>query len=339
MSERIATTPGVYPLPEWTKDDLADKKGHQKHDLLDGSEGEEIESIYDEARAEVIDTQQSAGLDRIVEGQLRWDDILAHPLTIHEHVDTGSLRRYYDNNNFYREPIVTDELDFNGDLADDLEAAAELTDDLQAVVPGPYSLFDLATDEHYGDADAFLGAIGEYVAGEVEAFPDAVETLFILDPSLATTPPSDEDGLDERAAHAIDAVVDAAGTDVETVLYPYWGSLTEKVHAHVLDTDIDALGYDFVTERADNLYNINEYGTTDDIALGLIDSQNTLVESADTIEERIDWFLDQTAPTIDFERLYVTPNAELFYLPISTFEEKLTTLQTAVDQTTEVTAQ
>ncbi|MDY6817115.1 MAG: 5-methyltetrahydropteroyltriglutamate--homocysteine methyltransferase [Halobacteriales archaeon] len=338
MPERVATTPGVYPLPEWAKDDLADLKGHQKHDLLDGSEGEEITSVYDEARAEVIEIQQSAGLDRIVEGQLRWDDLLAHPLTIHDNVETGSLMRYYDNNNFYREPIVEGELDFNGDLANDLKAAAELTDDLQAVIPGPYSLFDLATDKYYGDEAAFLDAIGDFLADEVDAFPDAVETLFILDPSLVTTPPSDEDGLDERAADAIDTVVDAVGADVDTVLHPYWGSLTEKVHAHVLDTDIDALGYDFVTERADNLYNINEYGTTDDVALGLIDGQNTLVESPDTIEERIDWFLEQTAPTIDFDRVYVTSNTELFYLPISTFEAKLEALQTAIDQTTEVTA-
>ncbi len=32
--------------------------------------------------------------------------MLAHPLTVHENVETGGIVRYYDNNNFYREPDV-----------------------------------------------------------------------------------------------------------------------------------------------------------------------------------------------------------------------------------------
>jgi 5-methyltetrahydropteroyltriglutamate--homocysteine methyltransferase len=323
MTEFVATTPGVFPLPDWAKDQLGSLKGHQKEDLVDGDEGEAITSVYEEARAAVADWQATAGLDRIGEGQLRWDDMLAHPLCVHDAVETRGIVRYYDNNNFYREPVVTGELTFDGDLADDLDAFRGIEgtpESVQAVVPGPYSLCDLATDEFYGDEDEFLDAVANFLAGEIRAFPD-VETIFLLEPSLVVNPP--EEGADERASEALDRV--ASATDADVVVQTYWGALTEKVHAHLLDADIDAVGYDFVTNHDDNLYNINEYGTKDDIALGLADGQNTLVEDEETIAERVEWVAENT-PATDFETMYLTTNTELFYLPVNKCTAKLEAL-------------
>ncbi|QSW99556.1 5-methyltetrahydropteroyltriglutamate--homocysteine methyltransferase [Haloterrigena alkaliphila] len=334
MTEYVSTTPGLYPLPDWAKDDLSDLKGHQKHDLISGDESEAITAAYEEAREDVIEVQRDAGLDRIVEGQLRWDDMLAHPLAVHDAVETRGIVRYYDNNNFYREPVVQDDLDFSGDVAGELEAAAELVDGddgLQAVLPGPYSLADLATDEQYGDEAEFLSAIADFLAGEAEAFRD-VETLFLLEPSLVENAP--EDGQDERASEAIDRV--ASATDADVVVQPYWGALEEKVYAHLLDADIDAVGFDFVANQDDNLYNIQEYGATDDVALGLADGQNTLVEDPEAIRDRVDWVEEQLQVT-EFETVYLTTNTETFYLPYGKYVEKLEVLAEAADLA-EVTA-
>ncbi|AXG06774.1 5-methyltetrahydropteroyltriglutamate--homocysteine methyltransferase [Haloplanus rubicundus] len=317
MTELVATTPGLYPLPDWAKDELSDLKGHQKGDLIAGDEGPEIVDAYDRARAEVVDAQVDAGLDRVVEGQLRWDDMLAHPLTIHENVETGGIVRYYDNNNFYRDPQVRGELTPSGDVAAELEAVD--ADALQAVLPGPYSLADLATDEHYGDEADFLDAVADYLAGEIEAFPDH-ETLFLLEPSLVENPPDDD--TNERASAAIDHVAEA--TDADVVAHTYWGAVPEKTYAHLMDADVDAIGFDFVTETEDALYNINEYGTKEQVALGLVDGGNTLVESPETIRDRVEW-VDENTHT-DFDRAYVTSNTELFYLPVNKFEDKLQAL-------------
>ncbi|MFW5938461.1 MAG: 5-methyltetrahydropteroyltriglutamate--homocysteine methyltransferase [Halanaeroarchaeum sp.] len=322
MSELVGTTLGLYPLPDRSKETLSDLKGHQKGDLVDGDESDEVLSAYAEARAAVIDEQRDAGLDRIVEGQLRWDDMLAHPLAVHDSVETRGIVRYYDNNNFYRDPAVVGDLAFDGDVAAELERG--FVDDepvdpsrRQAVLPGPYTLADLATDEYYDDEAEFLDAVGTFLAGEAGAFPD-VETLFLLEPSLATNPPGD--GEDARASEAIDAV--ATALDADVVVFPYWDALEEKVYAHLLDADVDAVGFDFVTEQTDHTYLINEYGTTDDVALGLIDGENTLVETPEAIRERVEWVQDRT-PVADFDRIYVAPNTGLFYLPSDTFVEKL----------------
>lgn len=316
----VTTTPGLYPLPDWAKETLSSLKGHQKHDLIGGDEGEEILDTYGEIREELIGDQREAGLDLVSEGQARWDDMLAHPLAVHENVDTRGIVRYYDNNNFYRDPVVTGELTESGDVARELESAAEFTDSLQAVLPGPYSLSDLATDEYYGDSAAFLDATADFLANEAAMFPDH-DTLFLLEPSLVEHPPEDDEN--ERASEAISRV--ASATDAEVVVHTYWGALSEKVHAHLLDAAIDAVGYDFVSEVDDNLYNIQEYGTTDSIALGLLDGQNTLVESPETITERIEW-IGERLPAHEFDTTYVSTNTELFYLPENKYKAKLAAL-------------
>ena len=331
MTERVATTTGLYPLPDWAKDELSELKGHQKHDLISGAEGAEVRAAYERVREELIEDQRTAGLDRIVEGQGRWDDFLAHPLAVHDNVETGGIVRYYDNNNFYRDTKVVGELTVDGDVASELDAATGLLaddDDLQAVLPGPYTLARLATDEYYGDDAEFLAAISEFLAAEVEAFP-AHETLWLNEPSLVTDAPDEE--LQERASQAIDAV--AAATDAEVVVNSYWGAYDEKTYAHLMDADVDAIGFDFVAgDRDAHLYNVNEYGTKDSIALGLVDGQNTQVEDPETVRERIDW-VQNKVPGQTFETVYVAPNTELAYLPVSKYREKLAVLGEAVAET------
>jgi len=329
MTERVAATPGIYPLPDWAKETLSELKGHQKGDLLTGNESGEIAETYEAVRNEHVDDQLAAGLDRVVDGQSRWDDILAHPLTVHDAVETGGIVRYYDNNNFYRDPRVTGELDFSGDVAAEIEATAAVAGDtpVAATLPGPYSLCDLATDEYYGDDEAFLAAIADFLAAELEAFP-AHETVFLLEPSLVVNPP--EAGAESDATDAISTV--AAATDADVVVDTYWGALDEKLYAHLVDeADADALGVDLVAgDRDDTVYNIQEYGATDSIALGLVDGQNTLVEDPETIADRVEWFESQV-PAQSFETTYLLPNTELFYLPENKYREKLAALADATE--------
>jgi 5-methyltetrahydropteroyltriglutamate--homocysteine methyltransferase len=323
MTEYVTTTPGLYPLPDDAKDVLADLKGRQKGDLIDGDESGEVSETYDGIREDAVERQAEAGLDRIVEGQLRWDDVLGHPLSVSGAVETRSIERYYDNNNFYRNPVVTEALSPTGDVAAEIEAAAALTDDLQAVLPGPYSLSDIATDEHYRNEADFLEALGSFLAREVSQFPDH-ETLFLLEPSLVANPPGDHAA---KASEAIDRVANA--TDAEVIVHTYFGAFEEKTYAHLLDADIDGVGYDLVSAPEETVELVREYGIPDSVALGVVDGQNTLVESPETIRERVEWFENRLPEAIDPETVYVTPNTELFYLPVSKFEAKLDALGAA----------
>ncbi|TYT61544.1 5-methyltetrahydropteroyltriglutamate--homocysteine methyltransferase [Natrialba swarupiae] len=322
MVEYVSTTTGLFPLPDWAKEELTDLKGHQKADMVSGDETEEIEAVYDRARAEILSTQRAAGVDLLVEGQYRWDDMVTHVLSVNESVETTGIARYYDNNNFYRKPIVTDDLEPSGDVADELEAAAAFADGaLQAVLPGPYSLAQLADDDHYGDDGEFLAALADCLAGEAEAFPD-VEALTLLEPSLGVTDPDEPD----RVREALETVSDAV--DAPVVVYTYWGALEVDLYATVLDADVDAVGFDLVTAEESARSLVSEHGTPDSVALGVVDGQNTRVESAEEIRATVDEFVDAAG---DLETVYVTANTGLFYLPTNRFEAKLEALGRATE--------
>jgi 5-methyltetrahydropteroyltriglutamate--homocysteine methyltransferase len=261
--------------------------------------------------------------------------MLAHPLAVHPSVETGGIVRYYDNNNFYREVTVVDELTPSGDVADDLAAAAGVLDGrdadvgLQAVLPGPYSLTDLAVDDHYGSERAFLDAVGGFLAEEAAALPDH-DVLWLPEPSLVTSPPGGDGSDDDLAARASDAIDEVArAVDAEVVVQTYWGALTEKAYAHLLDADVDAVGIDLLAGRDASLYNLNEYGATDSLALGLVDGRNTRVEDAETVAERIEW-TDGQVVSATFDTVYATTNVEPFYLPTNRFREKLAALADGV---------
>jgi len=325
----LATTLGLFPLPDAQRELLAERGGRRNasHVVSEESSGER--APYDAAREGLVARQREAGLDLIVEGQARWEDMLAHPLCVHEHVRPGSVERYYDNNNFYRRPVVEGELTPSGDLAADLERVALADGNPQAVVPGPYSLADLATDAYYGDG-AFLDAVAEFLAGEVAAFPEETACVFVLEPSLVTNPPDADER--ERVRDAVDTVVRAAEAPV--VLQASWGALGEALHAHLLDTGVSALGYDLVCAHEESAYLVQEYGTAEDVALGVVDGQNTHVEDPETVRERVRWFRD-SVPVSDFDTVYVAPNTGLFYLPVNRFEAKLDALGASVDLASE----
>ncbi len=322
---RFATTLGLFPLPDWAKSRLTELKGRQRDDLISGNEGSAITGVYDEARTEVIEWQADAGLDRIVEGQLRWDDMLCHPLVVHDHVDTGGLVRYYDNNNFYRETIVRDSLSPDGDVAAELRSAgAHSAGPLQAIFPGPHSLAHLATDAYYEDETTFLAAVGEFLAGEIAAL-ESVETLMLLEPSLVTDPPDDLDPVVE----ALDAIAAAARTAAidDVIVQTYWGAPHESVYAAILGIDSLGIGLDLVTAGEDALDLVTSNGVSSTVSLGVVDGQNTRIESPAEVTETVERF-EQAADGLD--RVYLTPNTELFYLPTNRAVEKLTSLATVV---------
>lgn len=325
-NKRFATTTGLFPLPDGAKETLRTQKGRQKDDLICGDEGEAVSATYDDARETVLEWQTNASLDRIVEGQLRWDDMLAHPLAVHDAVETGGLRRYYDNNNFYREVRVQDELTPHGDIAEDLETVVHdhPLKAAQVVLPGPVSLLELATDEYYGSSTAFLEGLTDFLVAVIESIP-AVGTAFLLEPSLVE-PSSDLEGAEvQRSYTRLGDAIAAADID-DAIVHSYWGVPPGEHYASLLETDGLGVGLDLITDRGAAEDLVQEYGTPATLGVGVVDGQNTRVESVAEIGSRLEAVWSQADEP---DRLYLTPNTEGFYLPTTRYREKLATLGAA----------
>ena len=323
MVSIFSTTLGLYPLPDWVKSELSELKGHQREGLISGNENSLVNSVYDSAREFIIGEQQNAGLDLIVEGQLRWDDMLAHPLSVHESTETRGLVRYYDNNNFYRDVVVKGELSSNGDIGDELKKTKGLIEFPHAIIPGVYTLSKLVTDEYYGSSEKFIEAIGEFLAYEIDQFP-TFKYLTMLEPSLVFDPP------EKNQIKIISEILDKINSKVsgEVIIQTYWGSIGEEMYENILDLDI-GIGYDFVNSPEKNIDLMNEFGTPKTITLGVVNGQNTSIESVDKIKETIGKVDDYKE---GIENLLISSNTELFYLPESVFIEKLKVLGLAANE-------
>lgn len=310
----MSSSSGLFPLPDWTKDELSKLKGHQREGLISGNESPLINSVYDSAREFIIGEQQNAGIDLIVEGQLRWDDMLAHPLIVHESVESRGLVRYYDNNNFHREPVVVGELTSSGDVAKELEKTSKLVERPGAIFPGPYTLSKLATDEYYGSEHSFIEAMGEFVRGEIQQFPN-IGYLTILEPSLVVEPPTPDQR--ELIIELFKKIVE--GIEGELIIQTYWGSLDGETYASLVELGA-GIGFDFVTENESNLALLEEYEVPKTTSLGVVDGQNTHIESVEELQKMVKVILERGA---NIQNAIINSNTGLFYLPENRFTEKL----------------
>ncbi len=116
----------------------------------------------------------------------------------------------------------------------------------------------------------------------------------------------------------------------DVVVHAFWGAYDDRTYGTLLDAAVDAVGYDLVTAPERSAELVREFGTHDDVALGVVDGQNTLVESPGTVRDRIGRFETHLPAAGSVDTVYVTPNTELFYLPVAKFEAKLGVLGEAV---------
>ncbi|NIS36829.1 MAG: 5-methyltetrahydropteroyltriglutamate--homocysteine methyltransferase, partial [Actinobacteria bacterium] len=68
----------------------------------------------------------------------------------------------------------------------------------------------------------------------------------------------------------------------DVVVHAFWGAYDDRTYGTLLDAAVDAVGYDLVTAPERSAELVREFGTHDDVALGVVDGQNTLVESPGT---------------------------------------------------------
>src|SRR6185503_10055230 len=55
-----------------------------------------------------------AGIDGVYDAQIRWDDLLAPLAAAWGNVERGPLERFYDNNTYFRQPIISGAIESDG---------------------------------------------------------------------------------------------------------------------------------------------------------------------------------------------------------------------------------
>lgn len=300
---------GIFPRSE---DLIAATRGYDRGRVA----RDELEATLRGDVEAVVALQTEAGCALLMDGMLSWQDLFRPLVDGWQGLSPGGLQRWFDNNTFFRQPVVHDDV-VAAPLPDAHLRADSLPDAAghKAVLPGPYTFARLADDRHYGRGEDLLGALGNALA---EACRDlsarGVGHVQLSEPSLAVDPP-DRDGWD-AVRQAYDALRSAGDQGLALHLFfaPVGAALPE-----LLDLPVNVLGIDLYEEDLDVLAEVDFDRV---LACGCVDARNSLLEAPEEIAEQAAQARDLLAPT----DLLLCPNADLEFLPRPVAEAKVRAL-------------
>jgi len=282
---------------------------------------EELEKAFKEATIKVIEAQMSAGLSYITDGMLKWQDLL-RPFTENlEGIKAGALARWFNNNTFYRKPIVQSEIGLKKDITAELAYIEHLPNNIpwKIILPAPYTLARLSENKFYKDE-------GELMFSYAEALKTAIENLTrkgfkyiqLSDPAIVYNPLKEPISRDiiVDAKEALKTVVKNA--KARTCLQTFFGDFSQ-IMPEALDFPVDDLGIDFYET---NLEKLKEYKFDKGAALGLVDARNSLVEDENEIFTVAKEIIESIYPS-KIHSLFICPNCDLEFLPWEKAEEKI----------------
>ncbi len=311
---RFGTTlAGSYPKLPIRAGDVNLRVVKNRRDQGNATEKDVLDAVRETTRR-VLDLEERAGLDLLMDGGAAWDDAQTYVARGLEGIKIAGLIRYLDTNTYYRQPEIVGAVSWKSPITvDDYRAAKGMTSrPVKAFLPGPYSLYRFSKDLHYGDPVRACAAIGEALAREAAALEEAgAPWIHFEEPWLGHARPEDADAV--RAA--LTPVL--AGRTARTVVHVPFRAPT-AIFPAIRDLPWNTLGIDLVEAPAgwDLIPQIPEGRG---VALGLIDARNTRLEESAEVARQASRAAG-LRPDLHYQ---ITPTASLEYLPADKAEAKI----------------
>ena len=283
--------------------------------------GDGLEQVFRDVTKAVIKEHEQAGIQLLTDGQIRWEDLVTPFARKLDGFEINGLERFFDNNVYYRKPILKGKPVWRGPafVADYKFASSCSARPVKVVLPGPYTMVTLSEDRYFKNEGKFLKAIAEILNQEARALAKAGVPLIQFDePALGFGKPPLK-----QIAEAL--TIAAKGVNTRTAIYTYFGTLTPDILAALQKTPADLIGVDVVSDPR-TLAAARRTKWTKALALGCLDARNTKLESITELHALFD-VMRKLIPT---DRLYVNPSCGLEFLPHKQAYEKLARLGEAV---------
>ncbi len=278
-------------------------------------------ALYDTYHAVVQRTlaiAAEASLDATTDGQIRWYDCFDPLCRDIENLAAGGLLRWFDNNFYYRHPIVTGRLQFQGGTlaAWAREAVGASAVPLTVALPGPFTVQALSEDRSYHNVPKLFGDIVEVL--QLEAASLAGTGIFEVqwdEPALAVGAASPS--LEEARQVYRDLL--SANTVRQSVAL-YWGTCSSWLLAFEA---ADRVSVDAVTDRG-VLTMLARERYPFEIGLGLLDARDVRLEDPTELAHTVEPFAAQYGT----DCVWVHPSAGLELLPPDRAAQKVGLLHT-----------
>ncbi len=319
----LTTVVGSYPKPTWL---------HRARALLEDPDADfdpaDFAEAGDDAARLITDEHERAGLDVVVDGEMRRTEMVEHfARRIGGYEFNGPVKVW--GHNYFDKPSIVDELAYDEPwLLEEYEFTAAVAGrPVKVPITGPYTLARWSFDEHYADTERAAHALADLVNEEIAALVEAGARYVQIDePALAQR----ED--DHQIVGAcLERIADDVPADVRLGLHVCYGDYS-RIYPELLDFPVHEYDVELANGDYDQLEVFTEPAFTKDFALGVVDVHDARVESVEEIAARIRRGFAVVPP----ERLTVSPDCGLKLLPREVAYEKM---QNMVAAAREVEAQ
>jgi 5-methyltetrahydropteroyltriglutamate--homocysteine methyltransferase len=302
---------------------IAETRAYERRKISE----KELEESFEKATENAIKAQISAGLSYITDGMLKWQDLL-RPFTENlKGTTVGSLTRWFNNNTFYRKPIITDYVRREKAIVNNMMQLEKLPKNLfwKAILPAPYTFVSLSENQYYKDEAEFMFKFAEIINEEIKSLTETgFSYIQLSDPALVYEPLTPKFKKEKLALvnDVLETVV--KGTSVKTCLQTFFGDFS-KILPEALDFPVDHLGIDLYETDFEKL---KEYSFEKGVALGLVDARKSLVEGQNELVAAAEQIIESIYRS-RVKEVFICPNCDLDFLPWERAEEKMKVLSNA----------
>jgi 5-methyltetrahydropteroyltriglutamate--homocysteine methyltransferase len=276
---------------------------------------EELEAVRRDVVKTVLREQAEAGLDVVTDGQVTWNDPLSHVARGLEGVEINGLLRWFDNNFYYRQPVLAGTVRWARPiLLEELEYASAAADrPLKAVLPGPLTFAAMSREGAGPVRRALAVEIAEALNRELQSWAE-IDLAYVQ-----VEEPSFGDDTDRGLLRELYAAL-LRDVALPVLVAPYFRDVSRAWPA-LLELPVAGFHLDLRSHAA-NAAALSARGFPEGAALslGVLDARNTRRESPAEVArevERLRSGIPAKAP------LLLTTSCGLEFLPRSAAREKL----------------
>lgn len=258
----------------------------------------------------VIEEQRRLGFSQVIDGMVKWEDIFRPFSRVLEGVEAGPLTRFFDNNTFFRRPVIRGKIEYRGGFPNYLSEGVE-----KAIVPGPYTFTDLSQNESYSSKLELMWDYADALKVIVKELKQKEITFIQLnEPSLVYRYKRREASDDEL--EVIATCFREISNVMKASVHLYFGECSEAAKK-LAERGVEPIGVDMIETEHENLLDVPAK-----LILGVVDARNTYMEEVDRIAELVSEIGNAVG---------ISPNCDLEFLPYEQARRKMQILKRVLE--------
>jgi len=259
---------------------------------------------------------KASGVEFFTDGMFRWDDIFNPLIRFVRGVEVDGLTRFYDNNFFFRSPVVRGRLGLREGcpiptwFRESLRVATEVFGDgstLKQPLPGPITLATNSVDEFYRDPATLVHEWGSEVLEPLinELVRAGCRVVELHEPSL--TWGGVKQAVLSSGVKVLVKIIESVKADVWVLTY---FKPVSRFRRYFSELSRAVIGVDLAANRGRGYLRLIKECGVGRVMLGAVDSRNTLMEGVKEVVREV-----RAALRAGATEVYVGNNAPMDFIP------------------------